>query len=347
MTMLPVYVRELDFEDWLEQSKDIERVTGANISHFAKLLSTEEDFDSYVTSPAYYVFTGRRGLWTYRHGETCVPLCWHPNVDGQILIFPPRGKKNFAAITALLDEIAPPPMGFLLARFKQEDIIHLKTFDAFLHRASFTPVMEETLDWSYPARVLSTERTAEMQGHEYMHVRNRVRQTKKYQLDVGLFSPGHVPEIEALTYRWANRQSENPHELSNLMAPYKEILRLVKHKNLDLTGLVFSINGQIQAATIWDISNAKNCTANVYINLCNVMYRGLSEFSVKTTAETLYAQGIQYMNLGGSETAGLDRYKKKFVPAYSIDLCSLEATINDARFVVEAPIVTKELGVAS
>ena len=164
MTMIQAHMQELNFEDWLEQSEYVERVTDANIPRFAELLAAEEDCDSYAVSPAYYAFTGRRGLWLYHYDGTYLPMCWHPNVDGQILVFPPRGKKNYAAITALLDEAPAPPLGFLLARFKPQEISQLKTFYAFVRRVSFEPVEEEVLDWRYPARILSTLNTAQMMG---------------------------------------------------------------------------------------------------------------------------------------------------------------------------------------
>jgi hypothetical protein len=340
------HVRELDFEDRFEQRNGVERMTDANIARFIDLLSVEDDSDSYATSPAYYAFTGRRGLWVYHYDKTYLPLCWHPNVDGQILVFPPRGEKNFAAIKSLMCQTIQPPEGFLLARFKPEDIIHLKTFDTFLQRVSFTPVTEEVLDWRYAARILSTESTTKMLGRDYWSVRKYVRKINKHQPDVRPILLKHIPEIEALISHWANQQSDNADQLTDLVAPYREILRLLKYKSLGLEGIVSLIDGRIQSTTVWDISNAKNCTANLYMNLCNMAHRGLSEFCIKATAEILFAQGIQYMNLGGSETSGLDHYKKKFIPAFSIDLCSLETAISDAAFATKTAVVSKKLKVA-
>ena len=346
MTLLPAYMQELDFEDWLEQSEYVERVTDANISHFVKLLASEVDVDSYAISPAYYAFTGRRGLWLYHYDGTYLPVCWHPNVDGQILIFPPRGKKNFAAITAFLNEAPSPPQGFLLARFKPQEIGQLKTFYAFVSRVSFEPIEEEVLDWRYPARILSTLNTAQMLGHEYMLIRNRVRQTNKYSVDVQPLLIKHVPEIEILALRWANRQAEKPDELIDLVTPYKETLRLLKQQKLGLDGLVFSVDGQIQAVTMWDVSNPEHRIANLYMNLCNVTYRGLSEFSIKATAVKLCEAGIPLMNLGGSETAGLDHYKNKFAPVLSVNLCSLEPSVVNTQMILKAANEEKELRVA-
>lgn len=346
MTMLPAYIQELDFEDWLEDSKYVERITDANISRLVKLMTSEVDVDSYAVSSAYYAYTGRRGLWLYHYDGTYVPMCWHPNIDGQILIFPPRGKKNYSAIAALLDEAPTPPSGFLLARFKPEEISQLKTFHAFVRRMSFEPVAEEVLDWRYPVRILSTSDTAQMLGHKYMLIRNRVRQTHKYSLAVQPLLTKHIPEIETLALRWANRQAEKPDELIDLITPYRETLRLLKHKKLGLDGLVFIVEGQIQAVTMWDISNPAHKTANLYMNLCNVTYRGLSEFSINATAAKLCADGVSFINLGGSESAGLDHYKNKFSPVLSVDLCSLEPSTVAMTTIIESPDATRELRVA-
>ena len=258
-------------------------------------------------------------------------------MDGQILVFPPRGEKNYAALTALLDEAPSPPAGLLLARFKAEDVFHLK---------SFAPVEEQVLDWRYPVRVLSTKNMVEMHGHDYMLIRNRVKQTKKYPLEVAPLSLAHIPEIENLSYRWANKQAEKPEELIDLVNPYRETLRLLKHKTLKLDGLVFIVEGQIQATTMWDVSNPYSKTANLFMNLCNINYRGLSEFSIKATAEKLLAKGVNLLNLGGSETSGLDHYKNKFVPQFSVELYSLKATANMGSFSIKEPVVVKQLQVA-
>lgn len=341
MTMLPTYIQELDFEGWLEQSQQVERVTDVTMSHFAKALSLEEDRDSYATSPAYYAFTGRRGLWLYHYQGTYLPLCWHPNIEGQILIFPPRGQKSYVAITTLLAEAPVPPTGFLLARFKSEDVSRLKTFHGFLNYDPYELIEEKVLDWRYPVRVLSTKGTKEMQGHKYMLIRNRVRQTQKYRPDVQRLSLKHIPEIETLSYRWANQQAEKPEEFLDLVAPYKQTLKLLRNKTFGLDGLVFAVDGQIQAATIWDISNSKHRTANLFMNLCNVTYRGLSEFSIAFTAERLLSDGVQFLNLGGSETLGLDRYKNKFAPEFSLQLCSLKPKIKSRLSFIEGAGVAK------
>ncbi len=89
------------------------------------------------------------------------------------------------------------------------------------------------------------------------------------------------------------------------------------------------VEGQLQAIGLWDVSNCHQKTANGYVNFCNTEIRGLSEFLMVKCCETLRDQGIPYFNLGGSETESLDAYKRKFDPAFSIDLCSINARIKD------------------
>ncbi len=346
MTLHPADVRELEFEDWLEESEYVERITDADIPRLVKLLSSEVDVDSYAVSAAYYAYTGRCGLWLYHYDGTFLPICRHPNVEGQILVFPPRGEANYAAVTALLNEAPTPPQGFVLARYKPEEIGRLKTFDAFVGRTSFDLIEEEVLDWRYPVRILATLHTAQMLGSKYMLIRNRVRQITKHTVDVRPLSIEHAPEIEALALRWANRQAETAADLTDLVTPYKETLRLLEHRTLGLDGLVFVVDGQIQAVTMWDISNPEHRIANLYMNLCDVNFRGLSEFAIKASAAKLVEAGVPLLNLGGSETLGLDHYKNKFAPVLSVNLCSLQASVCTVPGIVRMTDVEEELRVA-
>jgi hypothetical protein len=80
------------WEQQVESLEQVERVGPDALDRLCALLKPENDIDSYVTSPTYYLFTGRKGRWIYRDGEAFVPFCWHPNVAGQVLVFPQRGK---------------------------------------------------------------------------------------------------------------------------------------------------------------------------------------------------------------------------------------------------------------
>lgn len=346
MLATTLHMYKPEFEDWLQGNDRVIKITNTNLELLVNLLSTEEDSDSYTTSAAYYAFTGRKGLWLYNHAGTYIPFCWHPNIEGQILIFPPRGKKNYGALTTFLHEAPPPPLGFLLARFKHPEIHKLSIPHASITSASFERIEEEVLDWRYPVRVLSTRDTAQMFGHRYMFIRNRVRQTKKYDLSVQPLSRTHVIAIENLILRWAHQHKHYSWELLALLHPYQEALRLLESSALGLDGLCFSVNGRVEAVTLWDISNNEKRTANLLMNLCNKEHRGLSEFAIRTTAEKLVGNKIEFLNLGGSETAGLDHYKKKFSPVLSIDLHSLVPSVKSTRTISQLRTTRRQSRVA-
>lgn len=345
--MALAYMREFDFEDFANSLESVLRFGPTRLAEIRELLSKEESQDSYATSMAYYAYTGRRGLWFYRHTpRTYIPFCWHPNVDGQILIFPPCGpEKSYRAIEALMNDLPSPPAGFRLARFGSADQAAMQHEMVFSSQ-SFVRVKEKVLDWIYPSHILSTNKAASLVGHDYMLIRNRLRQVKKHETHFEPLTAAHSFAVTQLARRWAVLHADESDSLIDLTSPYSEMLNLVRTKELGLKGLVFFVDGEIQAATIWDVSNRETPTANIFMNLCNKTIKGLSELAIHTTAEHLAAQGVQYMNLGGSESEGLDHYKKKFHPVRSINLCSLEPKTSTLLRVPHRHVATGSLQIA-
>ncbi len=327
--------RAISGEDIWEQEvtsyKKFLRINAGNMEAFSSLLSLEQDADAYLTSPVYLAFTGRKGLWIYNESSTYVPLCWHPNVKGQILIFPPRGGRSTRILSNILSEIPLPPSGIRIARVQYNSTHQMQLAEAYrrIHeRVVFLkPVEEDALDWRYPVHILSTKKVSELHGHNFMAIRNHVRHTQKYSIRINSLSKEHIPSIERLVQHWASLQAETTCELADLLAPYKELLRLFKSGIFRLKGLAFIAEEKVQAVTMWDISNSEQKTANLYMNLCNTRYRGLSEFAIHATATKLHEDGVPLLNLGGSETEGLDRYKRKFAPIQSIALYSVVPSI--------------------
>lgn len=324
--MLFPNLEELNYEGLLDQAPNVRRIYDTDLLELSKILTHEEDSDSYLTSPVYYAFTGRRGLWLYQKGQTTIPFCWHPNVEAQILVFPPKGEKNFSAIVSFLKELPPPPLGFLLARFKQEDIGALQRTDRAFFQGFISPMEEEVLDWKYPVRILSTEHVAKAFGGRFRRIRNRVRHIENLGGSIEDLTAAQVPELRGLAQEWASFKSSDGEDLLDLTYPYLRLLGLMNCTGVDLKGLIFKMQGRVQAVTMWDVSNRSSKTANMYVNLCsNELCVGLSDYAIKATADKLFSDGFALMNLGGSETAELDYFKAKFDPISSINIYSLEA----------------------
>lgn len=349
-TNYPILDASVDhWEAALSHHQKFLRVTPENRSLFFAMLGKEVDLDSYSISPVYYALTGRKGLWIYQDGNTYIPLCWHPNTEGQILVFPLRGENNPLVMTRLLNEIPTPPAGIRLARIKKSRL-NSKNFSKPTHASerliSYAPVQELILDWRYPVRVLSTEIVSSMRGHSFMRTRNHVNQAKRNSISVCPLNSSHTAQLINFIYKWANKRTNNFDELIDLLDPYKKIFELHASDDFNLDGLVFIIDGAIQGLTIWEMPNSKNAVANSWVNICNTGYTGISEFMMKALAETLLKKGINLFNLGGSETKGLDDYKMKYSPAHNISLSSVEVIIEGRDLLLESLIKCREMRLA-
>jgi len=313
------------FEDALKLNVKFKSVIHNNDCLFS-LLKEETDLDSFLVSPFYYAFTGRKGLWIYTDDESYVPLCWHPNQPGTILIFPGRGKAPLQAFKKLIDEIPPPPNGMRVARLKSSEIGLWSNVCKFAYK---TAVVEETiLDWTYPIRVLSTEIAGKMLGGHFAKTRNHMKQLQKQNLIIEDFNCNDTEKIVEFIESWARVHASEESEIQEWIGPYQDILKLAK-MDFGIKGFVFYINGNVEALTLWEELPGDSKTANVWVTLSNISYNALSDFIIKTTAESLYCKGIRYLNLGGSETKSLDNFKNKFLPAYSLDLVSMDLLERD------------------
>ena len=336
----PMMSRMRDWEFKIEAHKKFVRLTSDNRALFFALLGKESDLDSYVTSPVYYAMTGRKGLWIYQDGNSYVPLCWHPNVDGQILVFPPRGAENIRIMDRLLTEIPMPPSGIRLARLQKSmnNSAWFSNIEGTSERfISLLPVEETVLDWKYPVRIMSTADVTKMQGNHHLRTRNYIKNLHLRKIDIKQLSDASESQILNFVYRWANQRTSDVNELINLIDPYKQTLNLLHDENFNLDGLIVRVDGHIQAVTMWEYPNSANRIANAWIHLCNTSsFKGISELAMQETSKALYEQGIPYINYGGSETQGLDNYKRKFRPAYSVELTSIDVDVDGVDLILDS-----------
>ena len=314
------------WEQHVNTHGNFKQINEYNQKYFSDLLSTENDADSYLTSPTYYAFTGRHGLWIYQEGQSFIPFCWHPNVAGQILIFPQRGTPNSSLLQNFLHKIPEPPKGLRIARVKNGTDLQLPEIE---QSVIFAPVIENVLDWKFPVRVLSTERVMNISGPGFKRVRNHVNRIKSKNVWAKSLHEVSRPLLNDFIHAWAIDNASSVSDAEELVALYQKILAMSDKHALNLNGFVVLIDERIEALNIWDISNVDIRIANRFVNLCNTSFRGLADYSLQQAAERLHRQGIQYLNVGGAETASLDQFKSKFMPAYSIEMHSIDIVYED------------------
>ena len=320
------------WEQHIEQLSNVARVTLTDYAQLKSYFQHYSDADTYLTSPAYYFFTGRNGLWTYSKGEQKILFCWHPNREGQVLIFPPVDNKATALLAELLQILPVPPSGLKLARMKAgtptDNLVqHLKSNGDRL--IEFSIQREDVLDWRYPVRVLSTALVARTVGNKFRNVRKGLIHAQKHSIrKVALSLATQQQDLRQLLHEWASQSSKTKEEYADLYETYDSLFVMAAKATHAIDGLVYYVGDKIEAISLWETPSDTTNTANLYANFCNTSLDGLAEYTFVSICDVLSNKGIEMLNLGGSETSSLDFFKNKFRPAVSIDLCSIDIKLD-------------------
>lgn len=311
-----------EWERKFEALPEVERIHEENFLYLKSILQVSENRDSFLTSANYYMFTGRRGLWLYRREGLYLCVCWHPNSIGKLLVFVPS-EDNFPLVAEFLENMPDPIDDIIVARVGDDRIQEILTA-SMSKTLTISKEQEQVLDWTYPVHILSTSRLLDLSGKDFMYIRNRLHQMDKVKVSVSAFDAVHHSRaLEGLLHRWAKRNAATSLEYENLYEPYDRLFSWALNKQAGLSGVLVFVDDQLEAVGLWDISNTMHKTANLYVNLCNVTIKGLSEYLIVQCCEQLKSDNIEFINLGGSESKGLDHFKCKFRPEMSLDLSSI------------------------
>jgi hypothetical protein len=316
------------WEKALEDVAGVTKIQAYSLQRFAGLLDQHASDDTYRTSPAYYALTGRRGLWTLTQDGTTVPFCWHPNISGEVLVFPPIGCNDLTPLLHGIPDLPTPPLGrFRLARFPPTtaaDIV-AKINATHTYRKCVTRIEEENvLDWKYPVHILSTERVAGHQGILMRRVRYALNRGRAHSPIVSNFDDESATSIaQALTKQWVAENAQNEDEGKLLLEPHQALLAMLSAPALRLQGRTYYVNGRLAGYAIWEAPAPGNKTANFLGCVSLREYNGLSTFIKVDVCDLLFNNNILFVNVGGSEMKGLDLHKRQFRPVLSIPICSM------------------------
>ncbi len=273
-------------------------------------------YDSYMYSPVYYLFTGRQGGWMYQDDNgICDVILSHPNKAGASVVLPAFDAKSGMIypqvsqdiIYALYDQY--PDADISLGRYPE-------SCKDGIDKVHFQSVPETLLDWLYPTRILSTSDVYNLYGKGFQQVRQRLNQLDKTHLKTDIIQIKHDwHELLDVVYDWACQHGMADYTYDDLTGPSRALLDLMQNADLKLYGQKVLYRGHIKAFCIYEIAN--NIIANEFAVSADKQMPGLSEFQIYEMCKRLHTFGVKYVNLGGSETLGLDRFKKKFSPIIS------------------------------
>jgi hypothetical protein len=274
--------------------------------------------DTYLASPLYYALTCRRGWTIYAERQSIVVTCIHPQSVDTWLIYPevPENASN-PLLKQLLVSFQAGNRKFKLAKFSQKALSSLGSAlsDSALRGASLHLVEEDAMDWRYPSHVLDTRIVASLPGIEFAKIRNKLRRIERYMTWSSLDVSRDFSALKQILARWKATRSDSRGLGDVSIDYYEHLLELLLRIPQAGSGMVFFLKQQPVGFTAWDVTSH---TANVFANIADTSFTGLADFQVVTMARCLAASGIGYLNLGGSELLSLDKFKRKFKPAISL-----------------------------
>lgn len=276
--------------------------------------------DSYAESPVYHGLTGRRGLWIYAHDKSAFLFCLHPNLRDKVLVFPLLAKKNPDVVSTFINAVVPSSgMDVMLARVPPEEEATSRRVGQHL----FRPQREEVLDWAWPVHTVSLAALAQRRGGAYSVIRQTMNKFAdsdlrerpiNFQQDAGI--------VARLAQEWEKSRSDYFSSYQMPSTYYARLLELGREGANDLHGLLVTDNDRPVGFSIWE--NGMKGTANLFASAVSGDNRtNLCTWLIVRSCEAARKAGMSRMCLGGSETAGMDRFKRKFVPSQSLSLSTM------------------------
>ena len=290
----------------------VQSVTDDDITALRMALQHAKFEDPYSESAIYYMLTGRRGLWIYARNEASFLVCLHPNVKDTVLVFPSFGGRIPDLKNEFLDKVGGK-IAFRLARAPSDHAVD----------SSFREVKEDVLDWAYPVQIIFCKDTVERKGRNYQVVRqvmNKFSHQDVQSRAVDFEGDGQL--LLDLASEWENHRQSYFRGYETQSGYFNRLVKLGRMDDSGLRWLLLYKDGMPRGFSIWEEGAQK--TANLFASLVTVdSCSNLCTWLVARTCEQVIGNGGHSLCLGGSETEGMDRFKRKFAPGRSVSLKTL------------------------
>lgn len=323
---------------WAERVEKIPGVLRFDHDTLPYLVSILERFhspDPYMTCPAYHAFTGRRGLWGYAKGRSMVLFARHPNHPRQVLFYPQLGEPFPNLTLELIEKIGFPHHEYRLARYPSNSAGFIAaSMNKHADCLSFQVQREDILDWAYPVHTLSTGRVLKAEGKQFKSFRYDLNRIDRSRIGTEPLDPREdIDELMGIIELWARSKFGN-HSYKETIDVYTSLFEIMRHTVLRMMGLKFYVGGRLVAFEVWAMplpgKKIANNLAGLNITVLNGI-RGLSSYQHYAICQVLNEVGIDYVCIGGSECAGLDRFKRKMHPVGSLELTSIAVSLKQNR----------------
>ena len=313
-----------------------------------RLLAQAPTKDAYAKSALYYALTGRGKVWLISGKIVCTN---HPNRgDGELLVFFPFAEDHDQLrqqITVLADHEA------FLSKFNRVSLARIPEdicaalflngmgprSEMYLHGCfRLNRVEEDSLDWIFPSYDISLPLLSTAVGPRLAGFRNKVRKFDRADVEIIRLNKLDAccvsQAILEVAASWAqarlrkNGVAEPGNEqVLELLSPYIRIANLDYDICQSMDGLFLHRGGEFIGFALWEWPARRRGTVAAVAALTKSYERGFSEYLQFVVAEKLSCHGYERMCIGGSETAGLDRFKRKLDPVETHRLCTVKLSI--------------------
>ena len=277
-------------------------------------------------------------------------LCLHPNKPDTLLVFPPMGDLTKQNLANFIHQFKDTGLDIKIARVSDAHN-ELKKLRYPPHgnrpiTMKVEEVEEDSLDWKYPVHTFSTHDIAAAEGPEYRKVRRYMKQFNDHIAngiakveDLNFSNTADIARLSALAGAWTSSVEERYGE-NNTGMPDDYFTRLVDlgqsynggKQGLKLRSSVLSWKNKDMAFVVWEPPMfPEHKSACLFASQSLDQFKPMKFIDPISSEERVAHNPLMYlitraaqqaandpenpadfMCLGGSETAEMDKYKSQF-----------------------------------
>lgn len=275
--------------------------------------------DTMAHSAAYFLHTGRRGLYLVRDKNSSAFVAAHPNIEKTFLVLPAGGNPAQELWRDICQKISDGGWNVSLGRVPDTLVRGVDTLRAF------KLVTEQTLDWRYPVTIIDNRKLSNLDGSEYSQYRRKVRRAKRRGAIsiVNQTSPMYAKleaPVKRMVEEWAQAVSAIKNfNVEHLVSSNLSAYRLGLSAKAQMEFRIYVSGIDVIGFCASELP-ATGSTANGIAMCVDRGWVGCSEFMYWSEASEILRQGYDFYNINGSETKSLDEFRSKLRPADKVSL---------------------------